>query len=107
VTIGRNAPLDEAGWRTISMILVSEKAKYFSERGLTRIRKISPTGKSVRMFCLGFQGVDRENQPGKRGAAPVARSGADFDHFSARLVQYHEMSLFLQPVINPAAVHSA
>jgi len=30
-----------------------------------------------------------------------------FDHFSARLLQYHETSLFLQPVISPASVHSA
>jgi hypothetical protein len=46
VTIGRNAPLDEAGWRILSTVFVSEKAKYFSQAGLTRTRKISPTGKS-------------------------------------------------------------
>ena len=33
--------------RTIQLISSSEKAKYFSPEGLTRIRKISPTGKSV------------------------------------------------------------
>ncbi|SDT01443.1 hypothetical protein SAMN05444158_4046 [Bradyrhizobium canariense] len=31
---------------------------------------------------------------------------AIFCYFNARLVQYHETSLFLQPISSPASVHS-
>ena len=63
VTI-RSVPLDEArDDASIHLICVSEKAKHFSQEGLTRIRDRDPSGKSVSVFCLDFQGVGRENHP--------------------------------------------
>src|SRR5215475_12324418 len=46
VTIGRTPLLVEAGRFAYSLIFISEKEKYFRADGLTRIRKICPSGKS-------------------------------------------------------------
>jgi hypothetical protein len=46
VTIGRNAPLDEVGWRIHTPDFISEKANYFSPEGLTAISENQPSGKS-------------------------------------------------------------
>jgi hypothetical protein len=43
----RNAPLAEAGWRHKNIYFGKTEGQYFSRTGLTRIRKISPSGKSV------------------------------------------------------------
>jgi len=47
VTIAKRPSCGHGTARTIRLILFSGKAKYFCWRGLTRFRKISPTGKSV------------------------------------------------------------
>jgi hypothetical protein len=62
VTI-RSVPLDEArDGRMTSAFFTSEKEKYFLRRGLTRIREISSSGKSVRRIFLELQEVVGLNQ---------------------------------------------
>jgi hypothetical protein len=52
VTIAKRPSYRGAGQRHYTTDLISEKEKYFNERGLTRFRKISPTrlGKNGLIF---------------------------------------------------------
>jgi hypothetical protein len=59
----RDTPLWGCGTASsIQLICASDKAKYFSKLGLTRFRKISPSGKSVR----GSYHLASAEQPGWR-----------------------------------------
>jgi hypothetical protein len=53
----------------------------------------------------GYTGDRRNEKRPPTEATSIV--GVDFDHFNARLLQYHGISLALQPVISPASVHSA
>jgi hypothetical protein len=59
------------GW-TIQLICISEKEKYFCGEGLTRFRKISPSGKSV-----GPEWRHRFGYQDRTSRLPASRSGHD------------------------------
>jgi len=91
VTI-RSVPLEEArDGASIHLILVSENTNIFFAARLDTNSENQ------------LDGQIRKRPPTE--AASIV--GADFDHFSARLLQYHPTSSFLQPVNSPASVHLA